>query len=191
MVLKLPRGPEREFIVIYGIVAIYVATLPSGNSLVGLSRDLLHSVLAIRRRFHGGHISCAYWVKDKTEARLIVRQVNADLAFLQADAKTSQRRIENVAAHMGIALTDNETVLMRARSAVGYVEQQIAQAQAAGELSWFNQAYRAWRLEAKQHGRSMSYAQARARLRRNLFRDILYHPVTNELFPPLQTLNLG
>jgi ABC-type amino acid transport system permease subunit len=31
----------------------------------------------------------------------------------------------------------------------------------------------------------MSYAEARARLRRKRFRDILSHPVAHELFPPL------
>jgi hypothetical protein len=66
---------------------------------------------------------------------------------------------------MGIALTEHDTVLLRARSAVAFIEERIAQAQAAGELSWFNSAYRAWRLEAKQQGRGMSYAEARARLR--------------------------
>src|SRR5580693_5712802 len=82
-------------------------------------------------------------------------------------------------------------LLLRARSAVNYIEQKIDEAQAEGQLSWFNQAYRAWRLQAKQHGRSMSYAEARARLRRKRFREILSHPVAHELFPPLPTLNLA
>jgi hypothetical protein len=124
-----------------------------------------------------------------------MRQVYDELAhgdgLLVADARTAQRRIENVAAHMGIQLTEHDTVLLRARSAVNYIEQKIDEAQAAGQLSWFNQAYRAWRLQAKQHGRSMSYAEARARLRRKRFREILSHPVAHELFPPLPTLNLA
>jgi hypothetical protein len=71
---------------------------------------------------------------------------------------------------------------------VAYIEQKIEQPQATGELSWFNRAYRSWRLEAKQYGRSMSYAEARARLRQNLFRQILTNEHQNEpnqLFPPL------
>ena len=188
MVLKLPRAAEREYLAIYGIVAVYVAELPSGHTLVSFSRDLLHSLLSIRRKHSGAHISCAYWVKDKTEARLIVRQVNDDLAFIEADAKTAQRRIENVAAHMGIALTEHSVVLMRTREAVAFIEHRIDQAQAAGELSWFNSAYREWRLEAKQHGRGMSYAEAKARLRQNIFRQILTndgHLAPDAVFPPL------
>ncbi len=193
MALKLPRGAEREYLAIYGIVAVYVAALPAGPTRVGISHDLLHSLLGLRRRWMGTVITCAYWVKDETEARLIMREVDNSLAhgnegLLVANAKDAQRKVENVAAHMGIALTEHDVVLARARSAVAYIEQRIAQAQAAGELSWFNSAYRAWRLEAKQFGRGMSYAEARARLRKNLFRQILTSEGQTgsiQIFPPL------
>jgi hypothetical protein len=193
MALKLPRAAEREYLVIYGIVAVFVAALPEGPAFVSFSRDLLHSLLTLRRRWRGLQITSAYWVKDKTEARLICREVNSSLArgdegLLVATAKTAQRKVENAAAHMGIALTEHDTVLLRARSAVAFIEQRIEQAQAAGELRWFNSAYRAWRLEAKQHGRGMSYAEARARLRQNIFRQILTSEVqigSIQIFPPL------
>jgi hypothetical protein len=32
MVLRLPRAAEREYLATYGIVAVYVAALPSGPS---------------------------------------------------------------------------------------------------------------------------------------------------------------
>ena len=89
---------------------------------------------------------------------------------------------------MGITLTEHSVVLMRTREAVAFIEDRIAQAQADGELSWFNSAYRAWRLEAKQHGRGMSYAEARARLRQNIFRQILTNDgqvASSAVFPPL------
>jgi hypothetical protein len=188
MALELPRKAEREYITASGIVSVYVAALPSGRALVGLSRDLLHTLLAVRRRFSGAHIATAFWVQDKPTARLIARQVNADLAFLQPSARTAQRKVENVAAHMGIALTEHATVLARTRSAVAFVEERIAEAEAHGELSWFNSAYRDWRLEAKRHGRGMSYAEARARLRQKIFRAILTSDdqiTPNSVFPPL------
>jgi hypothetical protein len=199
MALKVPRGAEREYIAASGIVAIYVAALPSGPTRVGMSRDLLHSLLAIRRRWMGTIITCAYWLQSETDARLIMREVYNSLAhgnegLLVANAKTAQRRIENVAAHMGILLTDHGTVLQRARCAVQYIEQQIEQAQANGELSWFNAAYREWRLQARSQGRTMVYAEARARLRRAMFRQILdveSQEVPASLFPALRTLNLN
>ena len=138
-------------------------------------------------------------MKDQTEARLICREVNSSLAhgaegLMAATARTTQRCVENVAAHMGIALTEHEVVLMRARSAVAFIDAQIAQAQASGELSWFNSSFRAWRLEAKQQGRVMSYAEARARLRQNIFRQILSndHQIDpKRIFPPLQGIDFS
>lgn len=186
--LKLPRRAEREYLAVYGIIAIYVLALPTGQARVRYSRDLLHSLLAIRRKFAGSHIACAYWVRDKAEARLIVRQVNDDLSFIDATAKIAQRRIENVAAHMGIVITDHATVLQRTRAAVAFVEQRIDEAQAQGELKWFNAAYRSWRLEAQRQRRGMSYAEARARLRRNIFRQLQSNEGQigpDQLFPPL------
>lgn len=196
MVLKLPRAAEREYIATSGIAAIYIAALPSGPTRVAISRDLLHSLLAIRRRWPGTLITSAFWLKDKTEARLIVREVYNSLGhgsegLLVANAKAAQRRVENVAAHIGIDLTEHAVVLQRARASVQYVEQQLELAQASGELSWFNQAYRAWRLEAKQQNRTMLYAEARARLRREMFRQILdseSQQFPNRLFPALQTV---
>jgi hypothetical protein len=193
MALQLPRGAEREYIATSGIVAVYVAALPAGSAYVGISRDLLHTLRALRHRWPALQITAAGWVQAKSDARLICREVNSRLAqgqqgLLIANAKTAQRKVENVAAHMGIALTDHDTVLIRARAAVAHIERQIAQAQATGELQWFNRAYRSWRLQAKQYGRSMSYAEARARLRQKLFRQLLSNEVQNEpksLFPPL------
>src|ERR1700739_1277653 len=152
MVLMLPRQGEREFIAAYGIVAIYVAALPQGASLVGYSRDLLHSLLALRRRWAGLRITAAFWVKDRSEARLISNEVNASLMhdgerrLLMADAKAAQRHVENGAARMNTQPPEPGGVRARARAAVAYIEGRIAQAKAAGELSWFNSAYRAWRL---------------------------------------------
>ena len=198
MTIMLPRGAEREYITAANVQAIYVAALPSGPSLVR-TRDLLHSLIALRRRFGGVRIITAHWVEGKTAARLICREVNSSLArgpsgLLVATAKDAERRVENVAAHMGVVPTDHADVLLRARAAVAFVENHIAHAEANGELRWFNQAYRSWRLAAKAEGRTMTYAEARARLRRHLFREILltteFIRVPNSIFPPLRTLNL-
>ena len=136
--------------------------------------------------------------EGKTEARLICREVNASLprgasGLLVANAKAAQRCIENVAARMNVTLTDHADVLHRASAAVAFVENHIREAEANGELRWFNQAYRTWRLAAKAEGRTMSYAEARARLRRQMFREVMsseFFPVSKPIFPPLRTLNL-
>lgn len=199
MALHLPKAAEREYIATSGICAVYVAALPAGPAYVGISRDLLHTLRALRHRWPALLITAAFWMQAKSDARLICREVNRCLAqgqqgLLVANAKTAQRKVENVAAHMGIVLTDHETVLTRARTAVAYIEQQIEQAQAAGQLHEFNRAYRSWRLQAKQFGRTMSYAEARARLRQKLFRQLLTNDGQNEpapLFPPLATIDFS
>jgi len=100
MALKLPRAAEREYIATSGIVAVYVAALPAGPAYVGISRDLLHSLRALRRRWSALQITAAFWVQAKSEARLICREVNCRLAqgqhgLLVANAKTAQRKVEN------------------------------------------------------------------------------------------------
>ena len=198
MPVRLPRGAEREYLAASGITAIYVAAIPSGPTLIGTSRDVLRSLIGHRRRFVGAKITCVYWLRDEREAGLLVREVRASFAqgsegLLVANERTAQRRIENTAAHMGIALTDHDTVMIRCRAAVEFIDEKIEQAYAEGNLRWFNSAFRTWRLEAQRYGRSMSYAEARARLRRHLFREIVtgsYHGVTNtnrpDLFPALE-----
>jgi hypothetical protein len=197
MALRLPRGAEREYIAAANVQAVYVAALPSGPAFVSISRDLLHSLIALRRRWNGIRITSAHWLEGKTEARLICREVNASLprgpsGLLVATAKTAQRRVENVAARMNVTLTDHADLMLRAQAAVAFIEGKIEQQHACGELAWFNQAYREWRIAAKSVGRTMSYAEARARLRRRMFRDVLmsteYVPVPNSLFPPLPAL---
>jgi hypothetical protein len=70
MALRLPRAAEREFIAAANIQAVYVAALPSGPSFVSTSRDLLHLLIALRRRWNGIRIISAHWVEGKTEAWL-------------------------------------------------------------------------------------------------------------------------
>src|SRR5204862_7754824 len=117
MASQLLRGAERECIAASNIVAIYVAALRAGPAFVSFSRDLLHSLPSVRRKWRALQITAAFWVQAKSDARLICREVNSSLphgeqGLLVATAKAAERKVENVAAHMGIALTDHATVLM-------------------------------------------------------------------------------
>jgi hypothetical protein len=187
MPLPLPRRAEREYIAISGITAVYVAARPRAPPLVRRSRDLLHSELAIRQKCPGARIVYACWIDDRSEARLIVRELNLDPAKLTS-ADVAIRQLENVAAHMAIALTEHDVVLRRAAAAVKHIEAKIAEQQASGELRWFNRMFRQWRIDAKKCGKSMSYAEARARLRRNMFHAVIGRSEQAPMvFPPLPT----
>jgi hypothetical protein len=192
MAFILPRGAEREYLTAYGVVAVYVAKMPTGNAMAGISRDLLQSLISIRRRHVGAAIVAAYWAKDADDAQLIRDEIERNSDGVLMTARALQARIELAAARANVLLIDHDTIMERVRSAVDYVEGKIVEAQAAGELRWFNQAYRAWRLEAKAQGRVMTYAEARARLRRVIYRQILFGEageiaVIPKLFPSLDS----
>ena len=174
MTFILPRRAEREYLTVYGVVAVYVVELPTGETMLGTSRDLLQSLQAIRRRHTGAAIVAAYWAKDLVEAQRVCQEAMRDSEGVLMNARTVRARIETAGDRMNLSLTDHETIMQRARMAVEYVEGRIAEAQAAGDLRWFNCAFREWRLAAKARGRTMSYAEARARLRRAIYRQILF-----------------
>ena len=174
MTFILPRGAEREYLTVYGVVAVYVVELPTGETMLGTSRDLLQSLQAIRRRHTGAAIVAAYWAKNLVEAQRVCQEAMRDSEGVLMNARTVQARIEIAGDRMNLALTDHETIMTRARMAVEYVEGKIAEAQAAGDLRWYNCAFREWRREANARGRTMSYAEARARLRRAIYRQILF-----------------
>ena len=174
MTFILPRGAEREYLTAYGVAAIYVAKLPTGEAMFGTSRDLLQSLQAIRRRHTGAAIVAAYWAKNLVEAQRVCQEAMRGSEGVRMTALTVQARIELAGDRLNLALTDHETIMTRVRMAVEYVEGKIAEAEAAGELRWFNRAFREWRLKANAQGRTMSYAEARARLRRAIYRQILF-----------------
>ena len=134
MTFILPRGAEREYLTVYGVVAVYVAQLPTGEAMFGTSRDLLQSLQAIRRHHAGAAIVCAYWAKNADEAQLVCSDVARDSEGVLMNARTVQARIEIAGDRMNLALTDHETIMTRARMAVEYVEGKIAEAQAVGDL---------------------------------------------------------
>jgi hypothetical protein len=73
----MPRGADREYLTILGIVAIYVASLPTGATIVSVTRDLHRSLQHVRRCCCGAEINFALWVKDRSAADAIVREVRS------------------------------------------------------------------------------------------------------------------
>jgi hypothetical protein len=167
--LEIPQGAEREYLIVFGVAAIYIATSPSGEAcIVGVSCDLARTHYAIRRRRSRMDIVAAFWVKDRAIADAIAVEVITGLphdpeGFLAERAEVACWRIATVAARRHVPLTSHDATMARVRAAVERVQDKIDEAQAAGDLAWFNSAYRSWRLEARQSGHGMSYAEARAR----------------------------
>lgn len=163
----------------FGVAAIYVGTIPRGEPcIVGASRDLDKTYEAMRERWPWSKIACAFWVKDRDTAEAIANEVNGVLPHdldgrLAVRAETARRQIEQIADSWKLNLTNHDAAMARVRSAVRRVEQMISEANGRGELAWFNTAYRDWRIEAKKVGRVMSYAEALARLRREVTKRLI------------------
>jgi hypothetical protein len=117
MAFILPRGAEREYLTAYGVVAVYVAKMPTGNAMAGISRDLLQSLISIRRRHVGAAIVAAYWAKDAGDAQLIRDEIERNSDGVLMTARTLQARIELAAARANVLLTSAwRSTTSRARS---------------------------------------------------------------------------
>jgi hypothetical protein len=196
--LEMPQGAEREYLTLFGVAAIYIATGPGGEAcIVGVSCDLARTHYAIRRKRSRMDIVAAFWVKDRATADGIAVEVITSLphnpeGLLAERAEVACWQIARVAAHRHVPLTSHDATMTRVRAAVQRVQERIAEAQAAGDLAWFNSAYRSWRLVARQSGQGMSYAEARARLRRVVTKRFitldnfdLDHALLPSIFPAL------
>jgi hypothetical protein len=184
----LPRAREREYLTANGVVAIYVADLDDDHSTVGTSRDLAQSLYAIRRHHKYAAIMAAFWVKSQVEAQSIVNEVNRNLEKSRATSQALVDRIKLAATRLNFLINDHDSILLRARAAVTFIDERLSVAQQTGQLKYFNRAYQRWRLEAISHGRGMSYAEARARLRASLYRQIAAGEPSELHFPALEVL---
>jgi hypothetical protein len=188
---EIPRGAERGYLIIYGVAAVYIATMPAGEPcLVEVSRDLDKSLTALRREWPATEISCAFWVKDRAAALEIAEEVNLRLpqnaeGWLAVRVEAAVREIVEFADDQQIQLTTHTAAMERVRWAIDQIEARIRWANATGELCWFNRAYRSWRLEARKAGRSgFSYNEALARLRNEAIKQLITLGV-NQLGPGL------
>jgi hypothetical protein len=178
MSVAIPRGAEREYLIMIGVAAIYVAKL-SNSSMLGVTRDLNLSRLELQRRHVGAEITDVCWVRDRDRADAVRYQVHAQMM------PCSHPSIVSAAAQLGIGITDHAKVMARVASVARLVEQRIDEASSKGDLGWFNAAFREWRMEAKAAGRVMTYREARARLRRVMMQGLvqLNADVLPEIFP--------
>jgi hypothetical protein len=172
---------------VLGVASIYIAKLPSELCFLGVSRDLHLSDLSLQRRFPGSEIGCALWTRDRERADLVRRRVHAEL-LPTSDISVLREAIIRAAVKLNIGLTEHETVMTRVGFLVQTIDRRLDEASRNGGLTWFNKAYRKWRLEAKQQGRVMTYSEARARLRRGVMVRMVKHSsdLLPSIFPTLE-----
>jgi hypothetical protein len=172
---ELPKGAAREYLQVFGVAAVYVAVMPTlagEHSVIGSSLDLAKTYTFIRRRCE---IQTVFWVIDRKTARMVATLAKRRWPVLDGvvpvAGAVAGRQVAMVARQLGVRLTEHQTAMRRVADALDRVDQALDQAQATGDLGWFNRAYSAYR--AGSTGRTMRYSEAQARLRRAVVRRIL------------------
>jgi hypothetical protein len=86
--------------------------------------------------------------------------------LLDLEVEDLQGAIIDAAAAMSVELCDNARTLARVGAVVGHVDAVLQTAQQAGDLRFFNQAYKTYRANRRARGLpAMNYQMARARLK--------------------------
>jgi hypothetical protein len=102
-------------------------------------------------------LECAWWGKATDVGPVLDR------------ARADHGDVEAAAAALRIRLVPHADALQRTETIVARLDARVAQAQHDGDLSAFNRAYRAYRLDRTAAGQPvMNYAAARSRLRQAL-----------------------
>jgi hypothetical protein len=178
--IEIPTHGDREYLRVFGVVAVYIAASPSNvPCLIGYTRDLGRTLESIRTRWHWSiGYTHAWWVRDQAIAARLIDCINAFVpldakGLISVEADTIAAHIERTASSAEVVLTSHSDAMARVHAAVDRVDAVIAAANNSGELRWFNRAYRSWRLgEGEAVAAAVSYGRARALLRDAVVRRI-------------------
>lgn len=169
MEIEYPRKAERVYLTSLEIAAVYVGTYVAEHmAIVGTSRDLGRSAALQQEVWPTFQIVAAWWVRDRQTAEAIVKTVEP-LRFVDpgprvSDADHAIALIEDEARKQQVKLTDHATALERVKASAAQVKSAVDALNKAGDLKWFNDAYR----EHRALGGRLTYAAARTRLYRAL-----------------------
>jgi hypothetical protein len=178
--LEIPHGATKDYLLAFGVAAVYVATPMRGEpAAIGVARDLGRALAKLRERWQPMiFISYAVWTESVSRAEAIVSEV-ADVfgpsyaagprGCFELRGERLVGAIDAVVQRHGWTVTRHETALARVRAAVDQLDAELAQAKAAGRLKFFNGAYKAYRLAAEARGEKfMTYGEAFTRFRRHM-----------------------
>lgn len=170
--IEYPRKAERVYLASLEIAAVYVGTYAGEHmAIIGASRDLARSAALQREAWPTFQIVAAWWVQDRQIAEAIVKAVEPELRFVDpgphvSDAEHAVTLIQDAARKQRVHLNDHATALKRVKSAATQIKATVEAFNKAGELKWFNEAYR----DHRASGGRLTYAAAKARLHRALVR---------------------
>jgi hypothetical protein len=193
--LDIPTAAEAEYLAEFGCIAICIACSPSRLPCVVLVTDDLAATLdRIRAEWHWSiGLATVLWCADTDVAGKLVTAIAAPLdtnGRLDTDADDAERQVRRAATLAGVPLTAHAAALARVRAALARVDGLIAEANVGGDLSWFNAAYRRYRLATGED--AMPYGHALRELRRAVVRRLvgagdapaLDTALLRDVFPP-------
>jgi hypothetical protein len=139
LISALPRE-VKDYLGAFGIAAVIIYR----DGRIGVSRDPAGAV-------------AAWWV-EADQAEGVVKQARKNGGDILAAARK-----------LSVTLTAHDVVIARAKAATARVENALSEAQACGDLQFFNREYKRRRTAAAAAGQSfMSYGQARMRLHKTI-----------------------
>jgi hypothetical protein len=129
--------------------------------------------------------AAAWWARDRRTAQAVVSAIGqrrpVDLEHATNEILAAAKRTE-------VALSCHSAAMARAQSAVSRLNGKLAAAQQTGDLSFFDRAYKAYRLDCRARGdRPMGYNTALAKLRELLAGAAAGAPTADmlkQVFPP-------
>lgn len=191
----MPTGAAREYLRLFGVAAVYVAAAGDDACAIGSTLDVQKSQAFLPSRDQRLEIVAVFWVRDGRSARTLARMTRARLprsgvkGMAAVGVAVALDRLEAIALERSIQLTEHAVAMSRVTSAMVRLDAELVRAQAAGELVWFNEGFREWRLRAKAGGRIKTFGEAQARLRRALTRRLItgeaVGSLQKEVFPEL------
>ena len=152
MIEPLPK-PLRHYLAQFGLGAIAVSS--SGQiQVVGVDRLARPGTAAL------------WWTKDRAAAYVVTRAIGA---HVPPSLEAAVAELKAAAARCDIVLSEHDAVLARARAALDQLDKKLETARSAGQLQFFNRAYKQYRLDCQQRGMgAMPYNIALTKLRRLL-----------------------
>jgi hypothetical protein len=135
LVIEIPSRAVRDYLVSFGVVAIFVTSVGK----LGIGRDLARAA----------PLAAAWWVRDRRTAEQILIAIGEEHPQTVEEAT---RAVEAAAARLGVTLNDHAAVMQRTRAAVDRLNGKLEAARRNGNLQLFNRAYHAYRLGCQQRG---------------------------------------
>ena len=133
--IEIPSRAVRDYLVSFGVVAIFVTSVGK----LGIGRDLARAA----------PLAAAWWVRDRRTAEQIPIAIGEEHPQTVEEAT---RAVEAAAARLGVTLNDHAAVMQRTRAAVDRLNGKLEAARRNGNLRLFNRAYHAYRLGCQQRG---------------------------------------